>query len=98
LPSDKAPGPDGFTGRFYKVAWQVIKVDFMATVGRLMQGDINKLHLVNSAYITLIPKTMEVNEVKDYRPISLIHSFVRNITKAMDNRIATRLPTLVPPY
>jgi hypothetical protein len=30
LPPDKALGPDRFTGRFYKVAWQVINVDFMA--------------------------------------------------------------------
>jgi hypothetical protein len=98
LPSDdKAPGPDGFTGRFYKMAWQVIKVDFMVTVGRLMQCDVNQLYLLNSAYITLLPKIVEAIEVKDYRPISLIHSFARIITKAMANRLATRLPTLVSP-
>jgi hypothetical protein len=74
----------------------VIRVDFMAAVGRLMQGDVNKLHL-NSAYITLLPKTAEAVEVKDYRPISLIHSFARIITKAMANRLANKLSTLISP-
>jgi hypothetical protein len=27
LPPDRVPGPDGFTGLFYKVAWDVIKAD-----------------------------------------------------------------------
>jgi hypothetical protein len=95
LPPDKALGPDGFTGRFYRAAWQIIKVDFMAVVGRMMQGDINKLHLLNSAYITLLPKTAAAIEVKDYRLISLIHSFEKIITKIMANKLATKLPTLV---
>jgi hypothetical protein len=79
------------------VAWQVIKVDFMAAVGRLMQGDVNKLHLLNSTYITLLLKIAEVVEVKDYRPISLIHNFARIITKAMANRLANKLSTLISP-
>jgi hypothetical protein len=95
LPPDKAPGPDGFTGRFYRAAWQIIKVDFMAVVGRLMQGDINKLHLLNSAYITLLPKTTTAIEIKDYQPISLIHSFAKIITKAMANKLASKLLELV---
>jgi hypothetical protein len=32
LPSDKAPGSDGFAGRFYKVCWPIIKEDIMAAI------------------------------------------------------------------
>jgi hypothetical protein len=29
LPFDKAPGPDGFIGRFFNTAWHIIKVDLL---------------------------------------------------------------------
>jgi len=32
LPADRAPGPDGYTGRFYKACWQLIKSDMMAAI------------------------------------------------------------------
>jgi hypothetical protein len=40
LPSDKATGPDVFTGRFYKTCWNIIKVDlrgFIKPVGTLLR-------------------------------------------------------------
>jgi hypothetical protein len=37
-------------------------------VGRLMQGDVNRLHLLNSAYITLIPKTAEAKKSRITAP------------------------------
>jgi hypothetical protein len=95
LPSDKAPGPDGYTGRFYKKAWPVVKGDFMAAINRLLHGDISKLHLLNSAYVTLLPKKNEALEVTDFRPISLIHSFAKIVTKLLATRLAPRLPVLV---
>lgn len=95
LPMDKAPGPDGFTGRFYKVCWETIKLDIMHAVGALHGGDSRKLHLLNSAFMVLIPKKEDATQVRDYRPISLVHSFAKLITKVMANRLAGRLGEIV---
>jgi hypothetical protein len=95
LPADRAPGPDGYMGRFYKSCWPVIKSDFMAAVLSLQQGDSRKLWLLNSAYLTLIPTKEEAVTPKDFRPISLIHSFAKLITKIMANRLTPFLDVLV---
>jgi hypothetical protein len=95
MPFDKALGLDGYMGRFYKVAWEVIKPDFMAVVSRLMQGDVSCLFLLNSAYVTLLPKMADAMEVKDFRQVSLVHSFAKIVTKLLANHLAPKLPSLI---
>jgi len=97
LPSNKAPGPDGFTGNFYKACWSVIKVDVMAAVSAVWGRKFGNFNLLNSAYITLIPKNVDASHVKDFRPISLVHSFATLITKLLANRLAGRLDHMVSP-
>jgi len=95
LPSDKAPGPDGFTGRFYKACWPIIKEDIMLAVSAVWNRKFVNLGVLNSAYITLLPKKDGVDQPKDFRPISLVHSFTKLITKMMANRLAGRLQQMV---
>jgi hypothetical protein len=83
LPADQAPGLDGFIGAFYKRAWPVIKPTIMAAVLKLFVGDRCNFGRPNRALITLIPKKPDVQEIGDYRPISLVHSFVKLFTKLL---------------
>lgn len=92
---DNAPGPDGFTGRFYKSCWDIIKADIMQALDAIQKGHVFKFRLLNTAFITLLPKKADPIQVKDYRPISLIHSFTKLVAKIMANRLAPLLPNLV---
>jgi hypothetical protein len=95
LPNDKAPGPDGFTGRFYKSAWHIIKTYIMAVLEYLRFGNAHSLGLLNSAYLVLIPKKTDALSARDFRPISLIHSFAKLVTKLLANRLGPHLQKLV---
>jgi len=55
------------------------------------------LWLLNSAYITLLPKKPDADLVKDFRPISLVHNFAKLVTKVLANRLAGRLDEMVSP-
>jgi hypothetical protein len=97
LPSDKAPGPDGFTDRFYKSYWPVIKVDIVAANYTVWGRNFRNLWMLNSASITLISKREDVDQVKDFWPINLVHSFAKLLTKILANRLAARLDEMVSP-
>ncbi|WVZ55719.1 hypothetical protein U9M48_006344 [Paspalum notatum var. saurae] len=73
----------------------IIKKDVMAVLAAIHEGHLAKFKLLNLAFITLIPKKVEALEVKDYRPISLVHSFAKLVTKILANRLAPRLPDMV---
>ncbi|GJR29224.1 RNA-directed DNA polymerase, eukaryota [Tanacetum coccineum] len=49
----------------------------------------------NSSFIALIPKVMDAKFVSDFRPISLIGSVYKVVTKILANRLATVISDLV---
>lgn len=96
-PGDKAPGPDGFTGLFYSSCWAIIKEDIMAALDQLFRMDGSTLAKINTAFLTLLPKKQDARSLCDFRPISLVHSFVKLFSKILSRSLAPMLHTLIAP-
>lgn len=95
MPSDRAPGPDGFTGIFYKTAWPVIQNEVMEAITTFSNGNVRFLGKLNSALVVLLPKKVGANCPADFRPITMIHSFAKLISKILALRLAPRLKEIV---
>ena len=83
MPSDKAPGPDGFTSAFFKACWGIIQDDVIAALNSLFTMNAQGFEWLNSACIVLLPKKMDAMRVTDFRPISLIHSIAKIFSKLL---------------
>lgn len=70
---DKAPGPDGFNMYFFQECWNTVKEDVMKTVETFWQEG-TFVSSLNATFITLIPKKKGAEEIKDFRPITLLGS------------------------
>jgi hypothetical protein len=97
MPPDRAPGPNGFTGAFFKTAWTVIKDDVMAAINTLFFGHNGAFDKLNNAFVVLLPKKPGARSAADYHPITMIHSFGKMASKLMANRLAPRLHELILP-
>ena len=95
MPSDKAPGPDGFTGAFFKACWPIIKGDMMRVINLFANLHAENFHWLNSANIVLLPKKDGAETILDFRPISLIHGVAKIIAKIMSMRLAPLMNTLI---
>jgi hypothetical protein len=94
LPTDKAPGPDGFSRLFIKICWSIIKFDFYRLCEDFWNGKVN-LQSINDAFIILIPKNNSPVGSNDYRPISLLNIIIKILTKLLATRLQLEILKLV---
>ena len=60
---DKAPGPDGFPIRFYRMCWNIIKKDLLHLISWMSKGKMGGA--TNSTFLALIPKEPILLQSKD---------------------------------
>ena len=86
MPLGKSPGIDGFPVEFYKEYWETIKHLFMPYLREVRESGLSPNR--NVSVIKLIyKKTGEMFLLKYYRPISLINTDVKIITKVLAERL-----------
>jgi len=91
---DKSPGPDGFNNEFLKKCWFLIKHDFYNICSAFFSEEVC-LQSINVSFITLIPKVDGPTRISEYRPISLLNSSVKIITKLLANKLQPWITKLV---
>lgn len=91
---DKSPGPDGFGPGFYQHFWGVLGRDVTLFVKRFVETTRLPVK-ANDTFIVLIPKKVNLETMKDLRPIALCNVLYKIAAKVCANRMKSLLDGLI---
>ncbi|TWW67065.1 Transposon TX1 uncharacterized 149 kDa protein ORF 2 [Takifugu flavidus] len=86
MQSLKAPGIDGLGVDFYKVFWNIVGQDLLDVLNESLHSGSLPLSC-RRAVIALLPKKGNLQDIKNWRPVSLLCSDYKILSKALANRL-----------
>ena len=86
MDGDKAPGPDGFSMAFWQASWHFVKGEII-DMFRDFHADETFIKSLNATFLVLIPKKGDAEDLKDFRPISLLRSLYKILAKVLANHL-----------
>ena len=96
LNGEKAPGPDGFPIAFWSFCWEFVKGKVMEFFKEFYEKK-KFVKSLNVTFLVLIPKKGNIEDVKDYRSISLLGSLYKILAKVLANRLRRVLNKVISP-
>ncbi|KAA3463549.1 LINE-1 reverse transcriptase isogeny [Gossypium australe] len=82
----KVPGPDGFNLCFFRKCWEIVKHDLFKVMSDFFTfGKLEKS--INSSFITLTPTVENPIEISEFRPIFLVSSLYKIVSKVFLRRL-----------
>ncbi|CAN1818799.1 Transposon TX1 uncharacterized 149 kDa protein [Linum perenne] len=90
----KAPGPDGFPGKFFQSQWGLIGGDVCREVKEFFRSAIIPPEW-NDTNIALIPRVQSPEIISQFRPISITNFRSKIISKILAKRLKPFVPDLI---
>ncbi|XP_027152134.1 uncharacterized protein LOC113752202 [Coffea eugenioides] len=96
MDGESTAGPDGFTGKFFTFAWEVVALDiYRAVISFFCGAELPRS--ITATSIVLLPKVENPQDFKQFRPISLCNFTNKIISKLLSTRLAIILPRIISP-
>lgn len=94
LSSGRTPGLDGLPADFYKFFWNTIGHDYFEVLQKCIGEGILPLSCQH-AVLTLLTKKGDLTVLKNWRPVAILGSDYKILTKCLANRVNGVLHTII---
>ncbi|MBN3281143.1 YTX2 protein, partial [Polyodon spathula] len=94
LSSGKVPGIDGLPAEFYNNFWDIMGEDLL----QVLRESLSHRELPLScrrAVVTLLPKKGDLCQLKNWRPVSILCSDLKILSKTIANRLKSVIGTVI---
>ena len=92
---NKSPGLDGLTAEFYVTFWDQLKHTLLLVYENSISSEMLPKSLRVGVITLLEKKGKDILDIANWRPITLLNTDYKLLTKTLGQRLKTVLPSLI---